>query len=399
MHHIYAGAYLTLSALGAENGDAGLFLPRRPVNIKTRERIKEILGEEKLLWDTELVGPLRSRGWVFQEHQLSARLVHFGKKRLLWECRSTIAYEDRPRLLHRSAVNHGVPENGDAARSSLICWRFFDGPEERRSTWGHNWKGRNDVYTQWLRMAEQYSECCFTFPDHRLSALSGLASAYSTKLDNGEYMAGLWAVDRVRSLLWCPEKHLQKSPPRFNIKVSASRRIHTIPSWSWASYNEAVRFICLQPRYFAPSCDPFVKGLYGLVDPHDSNAAVVIQTTPVSDQDKFGPVKDGLLTISSKTTRVWFKKTWSEQSSRHVYSMSYEDTVYKGRQRRLYFWFSLAEYFMEESIETTLIELAHNTFSCGLITRQAMDQTYQRVRIYILRSQNMEWIPQSIQIR
>lgn len=91
MHHIYARTYLTPSALGAENGDDGLFLPRDLAAVE----------DEALLWDKELVNPLKNRGWAFQEQQLSSRLIHFGKKRLIWECCSTITYEDRPTFVHR----------------------------------------------------------------------------------------------------------------------------------------------------------------------------------------------------------------------------------------------------------------------------------------------------------
>jgi hypothetical protein len=56
--------------------------------------ITVLLGFEE--WHTTIQGPLQSRGWVLQERQLSPRILHFTKSRLLCECNSSVASADRP---------------------------------------------------------------------------------------------------------------------------------------------------------------------------------------------------------------------------------------------------------------------------------------------------------------
>jgi hypothetical protein len=76
----------------------------------------------------------------------------------------------------------------------------------------------------WHSLVEKYSKRKLTYAQDLLPAISGIASRMST-LKSGDYLAGMWSLDVVRSLTW-------NSPDGENC-----HRIPTTstPSWSWAS--------------------------------------------------------------------------------------------------------------------------------------------------------------------
>ena len=66
-----------ISVADAEDGSGGLFIPRTSFDLQyPRNPVNS--------WTSLLKGPLSTRGWAFQEHQLSPRIVHFTKPRILW---------------------------------------------------------------------------------------------------------------------------------------------------------------------------------------------------------------------------------------------------------------------------------------------------------------------------
>lgn len=76
----------------------------------------------------------------------------------------------------------------------------------------------------WLRASEWYSSLLLTKASDRFFAILGIAKVVR-ELTNGTYLAGLWAEDLPRALLW---NGLPASDPR------ASRTCDT-PTWSWMS--------------------------------------------------------------------------------------------------------------------------------------------------------------------
>ncbi|KAE9366635.1 HET-domain-containing protein, partial [Stipitochalara longipes BDJ] len=183
----YARAYCVLSAMDVVEGSDGLFIPRSSLSPPTH--IDNVTS-----WDSASKGPLSTRGWAFQEHQLSTRIIHFTKSRILWECRACVAYEESsvpvPRVLLGKAL-----------------------------------QVQHDIQTRWLRAVEVYSSRSLTFSDDRLPALSGLASAVSSIMVGNDYLAGIWRDDITRGLLW----------QRSQALAPITNKLASVPSWSWAS--------------------------------------------------------------------------------------------------------------------------------------------------------------------
>ncbi|RSL70141.1 hypothetical protein CEP53_001989 [Fusarium sp. AF-6] len=97
----HTNAYVTLAATAAPDGTVGLFpephAEDQPLELKgtnehgeqyhlvSRTSINHVFEEEQ---DALTEFPLMTRGWVYQEHILSRRFLHFGRRELMWECHS-----------------------------------------------------------------------------------------------------------------------------------------------------------------------------------------------------------------------------------------------------------------------------------------------------------------------
>ena len=127
MSLVYAGSYCMLSAADTEDGSGGLFIPRTSFGLQYPEHPINY-------WTSLLKGPLSTRGWAFQEHQLSPRIVHFTNTRILWECRTCVAFEDFPSQVYRGFIGGGifpVIAEADWGGEKIDTWRLFDGHQER----------------------------------------------------------------------------------------------------------------------------------------------------------------------------------------------------------------------------------------------------------------------------
>jgi hypothetical protein len=104
MMSVYQGAYLTLAATAAHDGDMGCIFPRNPAlrldlpvkarrtqRIQTRSGLVRYQASEM---HSFIRSPLQRRAWVLQEFLLLNRIVHFADDQLSWQCRSSATFED-----------------------------------------------------------------------------------------------------------------------------------------------------------------------------------------------------------------------------------------------------------------------------------------------------------------
>jgi hypothetical protein len=171
---------------------------------------------------------------------------------MYWECNRCLLGEDGSRfdwnhfsvdaielgeLLPNSEC--GIPKNGGI---SLIKGYAIE------NTTNHGrWRGG------WLSHIQRYSQRNLSFEQGKLPALSGLASAISTRTGD-QYFAGLWGNHILEDLYWRvyarDEIRMQVSGgfehkygrKRCDVKIPQTYRA---PSWSWASLDAEVRFVPL----------------------------------------------------------------------------------------------------------------------------------------------------------
>jgi hypothetical protein len=208
---IYSNAYFNIAATCQPDGSFGLFevppipygrsLPRREIEIKPGVGSR-VLARQDCHRDHEFVqgthpfysrrsaeAPLLERAWVFQEILLARRNIHFCRSELIWECRTTSHCECGGVLQESESLRRGQ-ERPMKQQFALIHRNILSLSPSLQT-----------LYDFWLEAAELYSHIALTKLPDRFYALSGIASILKTRT-NDWYVAGLWAGELPRSLLW-----------------------------------------------------------------------------------------------------------------------------------------------------------------------------------------------------
>lgn len=297
MSQIYRNAYFTL-AIAVRSAAAphqGLFRRGDPSKIHSESfacPLEDGTSQEVVVMKKQREryeeSPLVSRGWCFQEREISQRMVHYTENQVLWECRTMRASESLP--------------NGDAMqmpgllKSSLSQW-------PRRMLDKH--LSGDDVSYAWLQAVEDYSDRQLTRDTDKLPALAGLAAAVrSYKPATCRYLAGLWEDNFLSSMAWTPgSSHIQ------TFTTNERYSDYIAPTWSWASVAGPVRFLIspLKKPNSASSehssksssstkCDRTIaKYAMQVLDIH-------VQT---STNDPFGAVKHAVLKCTAGLLSAW----------------------------------------------------------------------------------------------
>lgn len=96
MSETYANALLNISADSGADSDAGCFVDRNPLDIKTMAFTANNIRMSWYLtpkprhffrWMER--APSFSRAWIHRERQLARRILHFTRKEVVWECCGT----------------------------------------------------------------------------------------------------------------------------------------------------------------------------------------------------------------------------------------------------------------------------------------------------------------------
>ncbi|ETS84621.1 hypothetical protein PFICI_02646 [Pestalotiopsis fici W106-1] len=211
MESVYSSSYVTIAVSSAASSLVGLPKQRdkRPcVRIGDLYFAKDIDDFET---DVQKA-VLNTRGWVFQEHALSRRCIHFTTSQIYWECGDGIHCETLAKLSNPYAAFLGD------AHFPNIAQEYF--------------KGGKILHFQGI--FQMYSKLAFTKRTDRSLALQGLenrlAKTMKTKVKFGilENMLG-------RSLLW------RAATPRSMERITFDQD-RNVPSWSWMAYLGAIAY-------------------------------------------------------------------------------------------------------------------------------------------------------------
>ncbi|KAL3423924.1 heterokaryon incompatibility protein [Phlyctema vagabunda] len=216
MKTIYSNSALNLGASTAAHCKQGLFRDRRQyATISCAFKRRSHAKYETLTASYRDNGafslessPLTRRGWVLQEILLAPRILHFGRRHLLWECA-----EQRPIDITEDASL----VNGPLQTSLKQQFAQFGGSLPSSSVW-HN-------------IVKQYSQCLLTYERDRLVAISAIAARLQPHIGN-RYLAGLWESSLLNDLLW-----------DFNgAACEGDSTKYIAPTWSWASVSTAIYY-------------------------------------------------------------------------------------------------------------------------------------------------------------
>ena len=275
MMMVYSNACCSIAANGATDSSKGLFFSREPrtlpisslnlpANIFKNDGhiLTYVLGNKSALDDEFNGAPLLQRAWVVQERLLPPRVLHFGARQLLWECRSSFATEVLPR---------GVPASllGKNARFKMLDgFRASDDP-----FWAHRF---------WNNVVETFSACLLTQPGDKLIAMAGMAQVLTPILGSA-YVAGLWRQHLIPSLLW----------RRASTPYRTTRPAYRAPSFSWAAIDGRV----------------FTFEYFAIADAQPLVEVLDVRLTYATD-DVFGPVTGGYLRLRGRLGRLRLR--WAE---------------------------------------------------------------------------------------
>ncbi|OJD35645.1 heterokaryon incompatibility protein [Diplodia corticola] len=262
MSEVYQHSDLTISATASKRASDGCFHSRPPYLFRHHGRPSSGIPPSfwslapRDLWDLGVESRrklgLPRRAWVLQERLLSRRILHYSSLGVFWECDKVRRSELVP--------DHSTP-------------RQFAGLLQQLSASSHETPA-SEWHRHWAALVKDYSERQLTYPDRdKLAALSGVAKAFQSQLDDEAYVAGMWndKDDLLRMLMWTA---IKKAPRQ-------AKPVYRAPSWSWASLDTAV----------SPPLSSYGHDLVSFVNIKHA------QTRPFNPADPTGRVVDGSVTV------------------------------------------------------------------------------------------------------
>lgn len=294
---VYSNAYCTIAASSSANGNGGCHVdpdlkPYGPVILSFNEIDEN--GNTTVqtvhvfsLFGTDVMSvlqqdPLSSRGWTFQERELSNRILHYSKDSIRWECRVLKASLQFP--WQDTIPFNGVVRTFDAGQ---IGSRKADLPLDEKS--------EEKDQEPWFKAVQRYRDRALTKEADTLYAFSGIARAVGSRRKD-HYLAGLWYSNLIHCLCWYsgwdpagkkPIFHPERPEPMTHARQSE----YLAPSWSWACLIGQVRY---------------EWWIFHALDPHPTRQAarfmprILEATTVPAGLDEYGSLKTGWIRLAGK---------------------------------------------------------------------------------------------------
>ncbi|KAH8656012.1 heterokaryon incompatibility protein-domain-containing protein [Tricladium varicosporioides] len=252
MAMIYQNAAATICADAADGDHQGIFkatgstrqkfnLLALPYHSSQRGQNGHIFVSTRQGRHSLQIMPLQTRAWVLQEKALSIRSLHYQSTGLSWHCQTSSSTETRPTLLQSLTIRelHRIPHKSLPPRLDYDV--------------GLQAEGDSATLRWWYTQVSDYVARQLTFKKDRFPAIAGLANEFA-KRTGYRYMAGIWAEDFHRGLLW------KGAVPEYYVGTG--------PSWSWigAEYNQLSGTFC-DGTNFMKHCNDFAVELIGFSEP------------------------------------------------------------------------------------------------------------------------------------
>ncbi|KAF8867214.1 HET-domain-containing protein [Acephala macrosclerotiorum] len=280
---IYQSAHVTICALSSNSSHQGFLPPRwRTLDVDFLSSIyPQVQGRYtfidrgqcgsclyELTVDLEAFDEIEakwsSRGWTFQEKEMSTRLLSFGFSTITIQCANRTIFENGlEQLAGHPILFSGIP---DLHRRQKINATVTESFEERA-------RSNNDRH--------------LTFATDRLPALAGMAKIVADHTKD-EYLAGLWKISLHRGLLWRRHSEHQTLDDLLHEFLSEP---YTAPSWSWASRQGLAE---LGLGIFPVENESHLRPEYKNIE----------SWTVLAGQNRFGEVRQGTIKICSRLTKL-----------------------------------------------------------------------------------------------
>ena len=294
---VYSNAYCTIAASSSANGNEGCQVdpesePYGPVilsfdetdeqGIPTVQRVRVFSLFGKAITSILQKDPLSSRGWTFQERELSNRILHYSRDSIRWECRALKASLQFP-WQDTNAFN-GILRTFDVGQPG------FRTPDEQLHE-----KSKEKDQKAWFEAVEKYTGRALTKQADKLHAFSGIARAVGSR-KRDRYLAGLWYSNLVHCLCWNSGWHWHPQDPILHPKkpdptTFTRQSEYLAPSWSWACLTGQVRYEWW--IFHALDPDPTPKATMFM-------PRILEATTIPAGLDEYGSLKGGQIRLVGK---------------------------------------------------------------------------------------------------
>jgi len=308
MASVYRNALCNLSTVGSTTSSGGL-TGLRTITSHARVVTTSWSGDahggtyrlfDPRFWEDRILDTeLNYRGWVFQERALAARVLHFARDQVLWECGEVEAGEEYPGGISRRFGEGGMGFKKRMNMQSVEPEREVVVGQEEEGVKG---KKERDLSSFWINAVQRYSRCELTLESDKLVAISGIAKVLQEKYGD-KYVAGLWrgtlleggglcwAVDRGRRTAQTLQADgLYGRPWADSVRFSTYRA----PSWSWASVEGNI-----QPGMFLSEVPSIVRVDGGVGSQSSKAMAEIVDVCviPHNPPDLLGEVAAGHIDI------------------------------------------------------------------------------------------------------
>jgi Heterokaryon incompatibility protein (HET) len=210
MGNVYSQALLTIVAAYGDNADAGLpgvqSFSRKTVQHTEKVQGMTLANRLAYLEDTVTGSVWNSRGWTFQEGQLSKRCLFFSETQVYFRCNRATCMEDS-----------GLRDVAFRAQGNYTI------RTERHPIWNN-----------YRRAVENFTKRSLTFEADIENAFQGMASLLQPAF-KGDFLFGLPETELDVALLWQPNSLIRR---RFDPETGNP----IFPSWSWAGWVGEVKY-------------------------------------------------------------------------------------------------------------------------------------------------------------
>ncbi|KAF2807356.1 uncharacterized protein BDZ99DRAFT_478844 [Mytilinidion resinicola] len=229
MDRIYTSAMVTIVAMYGSSCHAGL--PGvRPNSGRWKQHLVNVRGitlaNSQTIIPTSGPKDWTTRGWTYQEHTLSRRLIFLAHDGIQYESEDGITTEDIHQPFHHAAEDDLPDGRGFPTGGSL--WRAA---------------GAIAVLMNFALAVHLYSGKTLTYQTDTLRAFEGVLNVMRSDLCR-DFLYGMPSSELDVALLWRPIQHLER-------RLDDTTREELFPSWSWAGWKGIIHIPVFESTHFS----------------------------------------------------------------------------------------------------------------------------------------------------
>jgi hypothetical protein len=288
MSNVYGFSALTIAAEVAPGSDSGIFAStnhfRKQITVypfTARAHSEKFEVEGRLHFQRPLSQPkdtqnlLSSRAWALQEDVLSPRVLRFAEQQIYWRCTESQLNEESPDCDDYDNFD----KRWSSRQSYEETFRLANGADLNKLS-------KSGCLTLWYALVNDFTGRKISVYTDRLLAISAIAKRVATKIEQS-YMAGVWAQDIHRGLLWSSDGPETYRPSDY-----------IAPSWSWA----ALEFSC------TPRDGDSVRSVYSadFFETHEQgwDAEIVEMHVQNINSDPFSQAQTGYIKVRGQCLEI-----------------------------------------------------------------------------------------------